>query len=662
MQYSRLTKSQLIKELTRLQSQLEEQGGPQPSASAQQPKLTDSEPGTTDIISLIPNPFFILDFKGQLLFANARAAQVLEYSTEELSQLRFFDIYPKGNSEALKEYLNDGQFTAHNFFEIPLQSKSGRYIPAKTHLAKSSWHGQPVVFALVVDMTTQKRQEVEISMLSHALRNVSESLSVFDLQGNIIFVNDSFVHTYGYEKEELIGQSIGRFHDPRERGLSFKAIIKKTLQSEWQGELTAIRKNKERFIISLRTSLVRDDDGLPVVMIGVARDITERKQLEEQLRQSQKMEAIGQLAGGIAHDFNNLLTVIEGYTDMLLSTAEHDDSRLAFVQQIKKASDRATALTRQLLAFSRRQILQPKVMDLNELVPDVSALLKRLIGEDIELKIELAEEVASIKADRSQIEQVLMNLAVNARDAMPEGGVLCIKTSIAYLDDNYIRLRPEARKGHYVLLSISDSGLGMEDNVKARIFEPFFTTKGKAKGTGLGLATVYGIIKQSGGYIHVESALGKGTTFNIYLPLVKEKLESNSVEDKQKNLQQGSETILVVEDEFLVRELVCDTLRNNGFTVIEATNGKEAIEIFDKNQSTIDLVLTDVIMPEMSGRKLIEVLKNKYQDLKALYMSGYTDDAIIKHGVLEPGMSYIQKPFSPRALIEKLQDVLNDNL
>jgi len=653
-----MTKSQLIDELTNLQSRLDSTDMSWQASIREEQNQPCFDLTSEDIISLITDLFFVFDSKGRFLYVNKMAAEVLEYSSDELLQRSFFDIYPQSNKTALQKYLAAGQFAADDFFKIPLQSKTGRYIPAKTHLTKTTWCGRPAVFALIKDMTTQKRQEVEITMLSHALRNVSESLSVFDLQGNIIFVNDSFVDTYGYEKEELIGQSIERFHNHKERGISFKSIIKKTLQGEWQGELTAIRKNEDRFIISLKTSLVRDDDGLPIVIIGVARDITERRQLEEQLRQSQKMEAIGQLAGGIAHDFNNLLTVIEGYTDMLLSSAEHDDSRLAFVQQIKKASDRATALTRQLLAFSRRQILQPKVLDLNELVPDVSALLKRLIGEDIELKIELAEDIAPIKADRSQIEQVLMNLAVNSRDAMPDGGTLIIKTSLTYLDDNFIRHRPETRKGHYVLLTITDTGMGMEDDVKTRIFEPFFTTKGKAKGTGLGLATVYGIIKQSGGYIGVESAPEQGTSFNIYLPLVTEKLEQNSVEDKQKNVQKGSETILVVEDEFLVRELVCDTLRNNGFTVIEATNGREAIEIFNKNQSDIDLVLTDVIMPEMSGRKLIEILMEKYPDLKALYMSGYTDDAIIKHGVLEPGMSYIQKPFSPRALIEKLQEVL----
>ena len=513
----------------------------------------------------------------------------------------------------------------------------------------------------IEETTRQKRLEVELSMLSHALRNVSECLSVFDLKGNIIFVNESFINTYGYSKKELIGQSINKLHPSTNPRQIFKPIIEKTLTENWEGELKAARKNGEAFTIYIRTSAVRDEEGAPIVIVSVARDITEKKQLENQLRQSQKMEAIGQLAGGIAHDFNNLLTVIEGYTELLFSNISDNDPAQNFVRQIKKAADRATALTGQLLAFSRRQILQPKTIDMNVLVGEMSILLKRLIGEDIEFTTLLSPDIGSIKADRSHMEQVLMNLAVNARDAMPDGGVLTVETRAVTLDSApYEQHQSGIRKGSYVLLSISDTGVGMDDETRERVFEPFFTTKEKSKGTGLGLATVYGIVKQSGGHILLDSELGKGTTFKIYLPMIKSKATHKEQPEKEATNMHGTETLLVVEDEFMVRELVCDTLRTAGYTILEASNGKQAIEIFLKNETKIDMILTDVIMPEMSGRKMIETISQTHPTVLALYMSGYTDDAIIKHGVLDPGMAYIQKPFSPKALIAKVKEVLEN--
>lgn len=627
-----------------------------------QPNLKELQQNFETFIRLQEGYYFIFSDTGQLEFASAEALAKIGYVEGGTRTPDIFDLFPANQKQAIRQLLSQRIEGKPVVFEMPLVHKEGRYLSARTKIISTQWAGKEAYCCLIEETTMQKRLEVELSMLSHALRNVSESLSVFDLNGNIIFVNESFIQTYGYTKEELIGQSINKFHPSEKPRQIFKPIIEKSLKDSWEGELTAKRKSGESFSIYIRTSPVVDDEGKPIVIVCVARDITEKKQLEEQLRQSQKMEAIGQLAGGIAHDFNNLLTVIEGYTELLFSNISESDPAQNFVRQIKKAADRATALTGQLLAFSRRQILQPKVLNLNTLVSDMSIMLKRLIGEDVALTTLLNPDIGSIKADRSQMEQVLMNLAVNARDALPEGGALSVETREVALDSAmYERHQSGIQKGSYVQLSVSDNGVGMDQETKERVFEPFFTTKETAKGTGLGLATVYGIIKQSGGHIWVYSEKGKGTTFKIYLPVVRRKVEKSEKQETGRGNLRGHETLLVVEDEFMVRELVCDTLRSSGYKILEAANGKEAIKVYTQNKQKIDLVLTDVIMPEMSGRKLIETLTKSHPDIVALYMSGYTDDAIIKHGVLEPGMAYIQKPFSPNGLIQKVKSVLEDH-
>ncbi len=633
--------------------------GKQGTVSARNQNITQQN--LDSYLSIQESYFFVFSLSGSFIFASPLSASLLGYTEKNIKTLDLFSLYPSNQKSFVDDIITSLSGSKPISFELPLVRKDGRYVSARSTAVKGIWNGEEALLFSAVDTTVQKRLEVELSMLSHALRNVSESLSVFDLSGNIIFVNDSFIKTYGYPKEELIGQSINKFHPSQNPRQIFKPIIEKTLKGSWEGEITAVRKNREKFSIYIRTSPVLGDDGAPIVIVGVARDITEKKLLEDQLRQSQKMEAIGQLAGGIAHDFNNLLTVIEGYTELLFSNISENDASYSFVRQIKKAADRATSLTSQLLAFSRRQILQPKTIDVNMLVSEMSVMLKRLIGEDIELTTMLSPDIGAIKADRGQMEQVLMNLAVNARDAMPDGGLLTIETKTVSLEAAlYERHHSGIRKGNYVMLAISDNGIGMDNETKERVFEPFFTTKEKSKGTGLGLATVYGIVKQSGGHLWVYSEPGQGTTFKIYLPMVKNKKTKIDKPETAAEDIHGTETILVVEDEFMVRELVCDTLRTSGYTVLEAANGKQAIEVFSSNKDKIDMVLTDVIMPEMSGRKMIETLYEAYPNITALYMSGYTDDAIIKHGVLEPGMAYIQKPFSPKALIQKVRQVLED--
>jgi PAS domain S-box-containing protein len=384
----------------------------------------------------------------------------------------------------------------------------------------------------------------------------------------------------------------------------------------------------------------------------------ERAALQEQLRQSQKMEAIGQLAGGVAHDFNNLLTVIHGYSELILNDLDEKTPLFQDIKEIKKASEHAASLTRQLLAFSRKQILQPKILDLNAHVSNMDKMLRRMIGEDVELITLLAKKLSRIKADPGQIEQVILNLAVNAKDAMPNGGKLTIETANVELDENYALTHVDIKPGRYVMFSVSDTGVGMTPEIKERIFEPFFTTK--QKGTGLGLSTVYGIIQQSSGNVWVYSEPGVGTTFKIYLPTIEEDTESLRPTALSTKPTQGFETILLVEDEEIVRKLACKVLQNYGYTVLEAPNGEEALRIAQgQNGNPIHLMVTDAVMPGMSGRQLAELLVPLWPEMKVLYMSGYTDNAIVHHGVLDPGIAYIQKPFTLDAIARKVREVLD---
>ncbi|NJN97997.1 MAG: response regulator [Anaerolineales bacterium] len=400
--------------------------------------------------------------------------------------------------------------------------------------------------------------------------------------------------------------------------------------------------------------------------VVVVRDITERKRaeearakLEEELRQTQKMESIGRLAGGVAHDFNNLLTVIRGYSEFMQKRMQPDDPHLEDLEQIRHASERAASLTRQLLAFSRKQILAPTILDLNILITNLHKMLGRLIGEDITLSLNLQPELWPITADPGQMEQVIMNLVVNARDAMPTGGRLTIETGNIHLDESYTQTHPTAPPGPCVLLAVTDTGYGMDKSTLTRIFEPFFTTKEPGQGTGLGLATVFGIVKQSGGDILVYSEPNQGATFKVFLPANKTQANPAFKPPVQLTRAKGHETILLVEDEEQVRSLVRNILQDQGYKVLETHLGSEALLVAQHHQHSIDLLITDVIMPQMSGRVLAEQLKKLLPDLKVLFMSGYTDDTVVRHGLLTAEVEFLSKPFSPIALLTKLREVLD---
>jgi two-component system cell cycle sensor histidine kinase/response regulator CckA len=468
-------------------------------------------------------------------------------------------------------------------------------------------------------------------------------------------VNDAAIRQYGYSYEEFGSMSILDLR-PEEKDKDLEPFRQWNGQGRYHGNWKHRKKDGKLMEVEIIAHEL-DYAGRRVRLV-VAQDITERRLLEQQFRQAQKMEAVGRLAGGVAHDFNNLLMVIKGHTELLLNAVPSPEQVTRKVEQIERAADRASTLTRQLLAFSRMQILQPRVMNLNFVVDDMGKLLPRLIGEDIELVIRTAANLGAIRADASQMEQVIMNLAVNARDAMPGGGRLLIETSNEELDSAYGAVHPAIQKGDYVLLAVSDNGTGMDAETQAHIFEPFFTTKEQGKGTGLGLATVYGVVKQSGGFIWVYSELGKGTCFKIYLPRVDQPVEKTGSAQTLSEAPRGTGTILLTEDEQDVREVAREFLESGGYTVIEARNGAEAMELVAKHQGDIDLLVTDMVMPGMTGQELGKLLRQKRAGLPVLYMSGYTEHAAAESLVEDASIRLLAKPFSRWAFLRAIHDIL----
>ncbi len=473
--------------------------------------------------------------------------------------------------------------------------------------------------------------------------------------GRFLETNQAAADLYGYSVEEFRSMTLSDLQPPEEvrKFLGQLHDSSKTPPSTWR------HRTKLGRAIDVELAVHDIQYGGQNVQLAVLMDVTGRLELEEQLRQAQKMEAVGMLAGGVAHDFNNLLTIITGYTQLILNSLRSDDPNRHSAEQVMKAGERAAALTNQLLAFSRRQVLQLRVLDLNRAVASLGTMLQRLIGEDIDLRLELRPETGRVNADAGQLEQVLMNLAVNARDAMPTGGTLTIETANVNLDETYAGRHIAVKPGPYVLLAVSDTGSGMDEDTRKRLFEPFFTTKAPGKGTGLGLSTVFGIVKQSGGSLEVYSEPGRGSSVKIYLPRVDQPVSVEAAGRGRPSLR-GTETILLVEDDEMVRNLVRETLEREGYKVIGAADPVEAQRIADAHRGKIQLLITDVVMPRLSGKELAKALVERRPAMKVLYMSGYTDSAIVNSGILQKEVAFLQKPFTPAALTSKVRDVLEN--
>ncbi|MBW3534750.1 MAG: PAS domain S-box protein [Gemmatimonadetes bacterium] len=513
------------------------------------------------------------------------------------------------------------------------------------------------------DLTEHRRVEAALAESQQRYGRVFASsgvgILVMDEETRILDANPAIIRLLRWPADTAVGRRMRELVHPedRESWLELWTELESGGQELYDREVRLRREDGSWAWCHEHVSAVREADGR-FTAVSVIDDISEQKRLEEQLRLSQRIESIGRLAGGVAHDFNNIITVIQGHTDLLLSDVGERDGLYPDLLQIRAAAARAAALTRQLLAFSRRQVLQPRIVDLNTVMRGMEPMLRRLIGEDVDLRFELSPDLGLVRADPGQIEQVVLNLVVNARDAMPRGGRLTVETHERHFGESFVRTHPGSSEGPYVGVVVRDTGHGMDEDTVALIFEPFFTTKEPGKGTGLGLAMSYGIVKQSGGYVLVESEPDEGSTFSIYLPRIEEGKPGQAPEPAAQG-DGGSETILLVEDEPMVRELARRALQARGYDVLTAQDGEAALAVLDDHDGSLHLLLTDVVMPRMGGREVAERIRRRVPGLKVIFMSGYTDDAVVRHGVLEESTPFLQKPFTPDELADKIREVLD---
>ncbi len=656
-----------------LESQVEERTAALRAEIAERQMATEQLRQSEEMFRLIAENIndliAVLDLEGKRLYNSPSYKDILGDPTALLGSDSFNEIHPDDRQKIRKIFQETVRTARGRRAEYRFLLKDGsiRFIESQGSVIPDAEGKTAKVVVVSRDVTERNRTEEALAESEARFRSLVENAAVGIYRttpdGRIVMANPTLVKMLGYDSfQELASRNPG--DDAFEPHYSRKEFLERVEREGEIGGLEWAWTRRDGSVIFFRESarVVRSDEGRVLYHDGIVEDVTARKKLEEQFLQAQKMEAVGQLAGGVAHDFNNLLTVINGYSEIMLGQLKADDPNQKCVGEIKKAGDRAAALTRQLLAFSRRQFLMPQVLDLNQVVADVHTMLKRMIGEDIDLVTIPGQNLGRVKADSGQIVQVLLNLAVNARDAMPQGGKLTIETANVELDESYVRNHVTMKSGSYVMLAVSDSGTGMDAETQKRMFEPFFTTKGQGKGTGLGLSTVYGIVKQSGGYIWAYSEPGHGTTFKAYLPQVNEQ-PVEIVGPKKANVEElcGTETILIVEDDAAVCTLVHSTLELYGYQVLEATNGAEALLVSEQYQRKIHLLLTDLVMPGISGRVLAERMAISHAGMKVIYMSGYTDDTVVRHGVLAATTAYLQKPFTPVALSRKVREVLDDN-
>jgi PAS domain S-box-containing protein len=619
--------------------------------------LRDSEQRFRELFEGSPDAVFVQDLTGTVLDINPAACRLHDAPRQNLIGTNVLDLVPAAQRAEVEREFNALVEGGLQQIEGISCTLDGRAIPVEIRSSRINYAGKPAVLLHVRDITDRKLAEAALrssEMLFHSVwENSADGMRLTDEQGIMVAVNDAFCKLVGMQREDLEGKPFTVVFADSEQPEKMLQEFRQRFRDrviEQPRELRLSLRNGNVVTLEDTSSFVELQGQLPM-MLGLFRDVTDQKRLEEQLRQAQKMEAIGQLAGGVAHDFNNILTVILGHASLLQAAGNLTGVAARSAQQISQAAERAATLTRQLLAFSRRQLMQLRQLDMNEVVANMTKMLGRILGEDIELQLNYSPHPARVQADAGMMEQVLLNLAVNSRDAMPRGGLLAIKISALEVDARRLAEYPEARAGQFVCLRVTDTGCGIPPEILRRIFEPFFTTKEVGKGTGLGLATVYGIVKQHQGWIEVESEPGKGTTFSIFLPRSLDAAPVAGQRPAEPAARGGTETILVVEDEAPVRELVCHLLAEHGYQILQAESGAKALQVWRESKDRISLLLTDLVMPDqMNGHELAEKLRAEQPRLKVIITSGYSADVVGKDFILRPGLNYLQKPYPPHKL------------
>jgi two-component system NtrC family sensor kinase len=620
-----------------------------------QESLQESEKTLRSLFDAVHETMLLIDREGTVLMSNIVAAERLGKSVQELVGINLYDHFAPNVAEYRKaQYAKVIALGEPVYFE---DARAGRYYENYCYPVFDEEENVRAVTIFAHDITERKKAEEEQAKLWSAVEWAGEGIFMLDIDKRFTYVNAAFCKSYGSTREEIIGETMAITRGDSHPQSFYDAVWSVVEAGNiYSGRQTRRRKDGTPIEVELTMAPVRDASGAIIQYVGVAKDITEQLQMEAQLRQAQKMEAIGTLAGGVAHDFNNILAVIMGLGNLIQMTIGPDDRNRPYVDQIVLSAEKAADLTHSLLAFSRKQRINLEPHNLGNIVQSTAKLLKRLLPEDINLELDLADDCIAL-LDVSQIDQVLMNLATNARDAMPGGGSITIRTKVVTLDASFNKTHGFGKTGEYIRLSVSDAGMGMDEQTMARIFDPFFTTKEVGKGTGLGLASVYGIVKQHNGYVTVTSSPLKGTTFDIYIPLVEATVVTGPATGPR--VPGGSETILVIEDDVDVRNMVRDILSAQGYNALAATDGEDGIRVFNEHREAISLIILDMVMPGRSGKDVLEEINRIHPEVKAIFVSGYTGDIVIEKGVRGSHVDFLQKPLSMSKLLGKVREVLD---